>query len=143
MPYKKTDLVTVVSDLVAAYVGNNSVRPTDVPDLIMRVHEAVTRIDQGEIIEPVQPPVPAVPLRKSVTSTYIVCLEDGRKFKSLRRHLKARYGMTPDEYRAKWGLPANYPMVAPDYAQARSKLAKEIGLGRKRRINSPLRRRTK
>src|SRR3954449_11680489 len=139
MPYKKTDLVTIVSDLVAAYVGNNSVRPTDVPDLIMRVHEAVTRIDQGEIIEPVQPPVPAVPLRKSVTSTYIVCLEDGRKFKSLRRHLKARYGMTPDEYRAKWGLPANYPMVAPDYAQARSKLAKEIGLGRKRRINSPLR----
>jgi predicted transcriptional regulator len=143
MPYKKTDLVTIVSDLVAAYVGNNSVRPTDVPDLIMRVHEAVTRIDQGEIIEPIQPPIPAVPPRKSVTSTYIVCLEDGRKFKSLRRHLKARYGMTPDEYRAKWGLPADYPMVAPDYAQARSKLAKEIGLGRKRRINSPLRRRNK
>ena len=119
-------------DIVAAYVGNNSVPAAQVPEVIQTVYKSLNALE-GESAEPKgEPPKPAVSVRRSVTPEYIVCLEDGKKLKMLKRHLRAAYDMTPDEYRAKWGLPADYPMVAPNYAAQRSDFAKKIGLGRKR-----------
>ncbi|MDX8443816.1 MucR family transcriptional regulator [Mesorhizobium australafricanum] len=123
-------LIELTADVVSAYVSNNPVPVSDLPGLIDQVHAAL----KGTIGGPVPKPgdlKPAVPIKKSVTPDYIISLEDGKKFKSLKRHLSTHYGLTPDEYRAKWGLPADYPMVAPNYAAARSALAKTLGLGRK------------
>ncbi|MBY8821070.1 MucR family transcriptional regulator [Sphingomonas colocasiae] len=125
-------LITLTADIVAAHVSNNSVAIADLPDLIGRVHVALSGL--GAPAEaPVEELKPAVSIRSSIKPDYIVCLEDGKKLKMLRRHLMTHYGMTPDDYRAKWGLPKDYPMVAPDYAEKRRTLAKEIGLGTKGR----------
>lgn len=125
------DLVEFSSEIVAAYVSNNSVAPGDLPRLIADVHAALKGLGKEEASEPVEEKKPAVPIRKSVTADYIICLEDGKKFKSLKRHLRTHYNLSPEEYREKWGLPADYPMVAPSYSATRSKLAKDNGLGRK------------
>ena len=119
-------------DIVSAYVGNNSVPAAQVPDVINTVYHSLTSLDITGPDARAEPPKPAVSVRRSITPDYIVCLEDGKKLKMLKRHLRAAYNMTPDEYRAKWGLPADYPMVAPNYAAQRSDFAKKIGLGRKR-----------
>jgi predicted transcriptional regulator len=128
-----TPITEMAVDIVTAYVGNNSVSAAELPDIIRNVYSALSAADtQGNA--PLQPPQkPAVSPRRSITPEYIICLEDGGKFKSLKRHLRAKYDMSPDEYRTKWGLASDYPMVAPSYAEARSKLAKEMGLGRGRR----------
>lgn len=124
-------LITLTADIVAAHVSNNSVAVNDLPTLIDNVHGALSKLsDQGNTQQE-QPQEPAVPIRQSVKRDYIVCLEDGKKLKMLKRYLSTRYGMTPDEYRKKWGLPSDYPMVAPAYAEQRRDLAKTIGLGRK------------
>ena len=115
--------------IVASFVSNNSVPGSELPALILSVADAVTSIGSPNGAQ--DAPKPAVPVKKSVTPEYIVCLEDGKKLKMLKRHLKTAYNMTPDEYRQRWGLPANYPMVAPNYAKQRSRLAKKIGLGRR------------
>jgi predicted transcriptional regulator len=121
----------LAAHIVSAYVANNSVPAADLPDLIATVHQAVSGLSQPK--EPaVEPQVPAVNPKRSVYPDYIISLEDGKRFKSLKRHLMSHYGMSPEEYRAKWNLPADYPMVAPNYATARSELAKKMGLGRKR-----------
>ena len=122
-------VIEMTADVVSAYVGNNVVPSTELPELIRGVHEALSQIEAGHV-EP-EPLEPAVPVKKSVNADYIVCLEDGKKFKSLKRHLRTKYDMSPEEYREKWGLAADYPMVAPNYAKQRSELAKKMGLGRK------------
>jgi predicted transcriptional regulator len=126
--------IELAADIVSAYVSNNSVAVHDLPALIGDVHAALVRVGRGAPA-PAAPENlrPAVPVKKSVASDYIVCLEDGKKFKSLKRHLRTQYNMSPEDYREKWGLPPDYPMVAPNYAQARSQLAKEMGLGSQRR----------
>jgi predicted transcriptional regulator len=127
------DVIALTAQIVSAYVGNNPVAASDIPALLNQVHSALTRLlataveHGGEVLKP------AVALKRSVTPEYIVCLEDGKKFKSLKRHLRTQYKMTPEQYREKWGLPADYPMVAPNYAAARSNLAKQMGLGQQRR----------
>jgi predicted transcriptional regulator len=125
-------LLTLTADIVAAHVLNNSVGLADLPDLISRVHGALAGLGTP-VVAPVEEQKPAVSIRSSVKSDYIVCLEDGKKLKMLRRHLMTHYGMTPEDYRAKWNLPKDYPMVAPDYAERRRVLAKAIGLGTKGR----------
>jgi predicted transcriptional regulator len=120
-----------VVEIVAAYVSHNAVGMTDLTKVIGDVHRAIVQLATGATVEPVVALVPAVSIRQSIKPDFIVCLEDGKKFKSLKRHLTL-LGMTPDEYRAKWGLPADYPMVAATYATARSQIAKATGLGRKR-----------
>jgi predicted transcriptional regulator len=125
--------IELAADIVSAYVSNNSVAASDLPGLIGDVHGALMRVSGGAQEAPVEAPKPAVPIKKSVSADFIVCLEDGKKFKSLKRHLRTQYNMSPEEYREKWGLPADYPMVAPSYAQARSNLAKQMGLGQQRR----------
>jgi predicted transcriptional regulator len=125
--------IELAADIVSAYVSNNSVPSSDLPTLINEIHSALMRVGGGTVEVPIEAPKPAVPLKKSVTPDYIVCLEDGKKFKSLKRHLRTQYNMTPEQYREKWGLPVDYPMVAPNYAKARSELAKEMGLGQQRR----------
>ena len=129
------ELVELAAEIVAAYVGNNAVPSNELPSLIKDVYgalaEAVGAAAAPQEAEPEVPAKPAVPIRRSVTDDYIVCLECGGKFKSLRRHLKSRHDLTPEEYRAKWNLPADYPMVAKNYHEARSKLAKDMGLGRR------------
>jgi predicted transcriptional regulator len=132
MDHQDPDLVALAGGLVAAYVENNEVSAQDLPSLIGIVHAAL-RQQMLPKEESAPQLVPAVSVKKSVTPDYIVCLEDGKKFKSLKRHLRSAYGMTPDEYRAKWRLPADYPMVAPAYAATRSELAKAMGLGVKRK----------
>lgn len=122
-------LITLTADIVAAHVSNNSVAVSDLPLLIGNVHRALAGLS-SEATTPVTAPEPAVPVRLSVKKDYIICLDDGKKMKMLKRHLMTHYGMTPDDYRAKWGLPADYPMVAPAYAEQRRVLAKAIGLGR-------------
>ncbi|ESY63569.1 MucR family transcriptional regulator [Mesorhizobium sp. LNHC252B00] len=124
-------LIELAADVVSAYVSNNPIPVGDLPALIGQVHAALRATAGGVSAQEPVALTPAVPIRKSVTADYIISLEDGRKFKSLKRHLSTHYGLTPDEYRAKWGLPADYPMVAPNYAAARSSLAKTMGLGRK------------
>ena len=127
------DFLELAVEIVAAYIGNNSVPAGELPGLIADVHTSLIRMTEGSQEPPVEAPKPAVPARKSVTSDFIICLEDGKKFKSLKRHLRTQYDMSPEEYRAKWGLGSDYPMVAPSYAKARSQLAKEMGLGQQRR----------
>lgn len=124
-------LIELTADVVAAYVSNNPVPAGELPNLIADVHSALGRVGTGVEQVPAEKPKPAVNPKKSVHDDYIVCLEDGKKFKSLKRHLMTHYGLTPDQYREKWGLDATYPMVAPNYAAARSQLAKKMGLGRK------------
>lgn len=125
-------LLSLTAEVVAAYVGNNSIRASEVPVLIADVHSAFKRhVEQDEPPVLVEKPKPAVNPKKSVMDDYIICLEDGKKFKSLKRHLMTHYNMTPEQYREKWDLDPNYPMVAPNYAEARSRLAKKMGLGRK------------
>ena len=125
--------IELTASIVSAYVSNNSVPSSDLPALIGQVHSALTRVSGGHGELPSEPPKPAVSLKKSITPDYIVCLEDGKKFKSLKRHLRTQYNMTPEQYRDKWSLPPDYPMVAPNYAMARSQLAKQMGLGQQRR----------
>ena len=125
-------LVTLTADIVAAHVSNNSVAVSDLPVLIQNVHGALAGLGAA-VAEPEVKQEPAVSIRSSIKPDFIVCLEDGKKLKMLKRHLMTHYQMTPDQYRAKWNLPADYPMVAPNYAEQRRTLAKKIGLGTKRR----------
>jgi predicted transcriptional regulator len=125
--------IELTADIVSAYLSNNSVPSAEIGNLISQIYAALKRVSGGQVAVPVEPPKPAVPVKRSVTAEYIVCLEDGLKFKSLKRHLRTRYGMTPDQYREKWGLPPDYAMVASNYAAARSQLAKQMGLGQQRR----------
>jgi predicted transcriptional regulator len=125
--------IKLTADIVSAYVSNNSVAAADIPSLINDVHNALMRVSSPQRDGPVEAARPAVPVKKSIAPDYIVCLEDGKKFKSLKRHLRSQYNMTPEQYRDKWGLPPDYPMVAPNYAAARSQLAKRMGLGQQRR----------
>ncbi len=129
----KTEIVELTSDIVAAYVGNNAVPSADLPSLINEVYRALAGAVAGVSDKPANDAKPAVPVRRSVTDDYIICLEDGKKFKSLKRHLRTHYNLTPEQYREKWNLPVDYPMVAPEYAKARSALAKKMGLGQRRR----------
>ena len=122
----------LTADIVSAYVSNNTVAASEIPDLISQVHRALLRVSGGAAEMHAEPVKPAVSVKRSVTPEYIVCLEDGKKFKSLKRHLRTQYNMTPEQYREKWNLPAEYPMVAPNYAAARSQLAKQMGLGQQR-----------
>ena len=125
-------LAELTADIVSAYVSKNAVRSNDLPLLISEVHAALAGLrSEPKAAEPVEAPKPAVPVKKSITPDFLISLENGQKFRSLKRHLMTSYGMTPDDYRAKWGLPADYPMVAPNYAAQRSELAKSLGLGRK------------
>ena len=130
-PIEARRLIELTADIVSAYVGNNTIASSELPKLLGDVHGAVVRGAAGIDQKVEEKPQPMVPVKKSVTPDYIVCLEDGKKFKSLKRHLRTKYDMSPDEYRAKWGLPADYPMVAPSYSAARSQLAQKMGLGRK------------
>jgi predicted transcriptional regulator len=127
-------IIALAAEIVAAYVSNNLVAKPALPDLIGQVHAALMRSSEGApapvVVEAA--PIPAVRIRKSITPDFLICLEDGKKFKSLKRHLRTSYGMTPADYRAKWGLPDDYPMVAPEYAAKRSAMAKELGLGQTR-----------
>jgi predicted transcriptional regulator len=126
------DLVEFTGEIIAAYVSHNAINIADLPGLIAKVHTALTTLGTGEAPTASVPELkPAVPIRKSVTPDYLICLEDGKQFKSLKRHLMTHFQLTPDQYRAKWGLPENYPMVAPAYSATRSTLAKSAGLGRK------------
>jgi predicted transcriptional regulator len=122
-------VLALAAQIVAAHVSNNTVAPDALPALIRQVHQALA--SAGRVAPEPEKPQPAVPIKKSVFPDYIVCLEDGKKLKMLKRHLQSAYNLTPDEYRARWGLPSDYPMVAPNYAERRSTLAREIGLGRK------------
>ncbi len=130
---EKTAITEMAVDIVTAYVGNNTVSTSELPDVIRCVYSALSLAETEGNAPPAPPQKPAVSPRRSITPDYIICLEDGGKYKSLKRHLRAKYDISPDEYRAKWGLASDYPMVAPNYAEARSKLAKEMGLGRGRR----------
>ncbi|MDP2119298.1 MAG: MucR family transcriptional regulator [Hoeflea sp.] len=125
-------LIELTAEIVAAYVSNNSVAANDLPSVISQVHAALGGATMP-LEEVVEKPKPAVSVRRSIQNDYLICLEDGQKFKSLKRHLMTHYGLTPEQYREKWELPADYPMVAPAYAEARSRLAKEMGLGQKRK----------
>src|ERR671927_419598 len=127
------NLAELVADIVGSYVSHNSVQVADLPKLISEVHSALQRTANGGQQTEEKTQEPPVPVRRSVQADYIVCLEDGKKFKSLKRHLRTQYNMTPEQYREKWALPVDYPMVAPNYAKARSELAKEMGLGQQRR----------
>lgn len=128
--------VDLTASIVSAYVSNNPTTASEIPALISQIHAALVRVSNSGL-EPVpEPAKPAVSVKKSMTSDYLVCLEDGKRFKSLKRHLRTQYNMSPEQYREKWGLPADYPMVAPNYAVARSQLAKKMGLGQQRRRRS-------
>ena len=134
------EILLLSADIVSAYISNNAVQASELPDLIEGVHGALRRVTaapapaakeaSAEVLKP------AVPVKKSVTPEFLICLEDGKKFKSLKRHLRTHYDLTPDAYRAKWGLAADYPMVAPAYARERSQLAKQMGLGQQRRMRA-------
>lgn len=128
-----SDLIDLTADIVSAYVSNHSVAAQDLPGLIADVHQALSRTHSGMHEPEPEPLKPAVNPKKSVFPDYIICLEDGKKFKSLKRHLRTHYDLSPEEYREKWGLAPDYPMVAPNYAAARSALAKKMGLGQQRR----------
>jgi len=129
----KTELVEMTAEIVSAYVSANQVPPQDLPALIRTVYSALQEIAGRPGVAQDNAQEPAIAVKKSVTADYIICLEDGKRFKSLKRHLRTRYAMTPDEYRSKWGLPHDYPMVAPNYAKERSNLAKRMGLGHSRK----------
>ena len=121
-------ILECASDIVSAYVSNNPIQSAELPELIKQIHSTLTALEKSDVsagsLEP------AVPVKKSITDDFLICLEDGKKFKSLKRHLRSKYGMSPEQYREKWGLPYDYPMVAPSYARKRSALAKEMGLGK-------------
>ena len=123
-------IITLTADIVAAHVSNNNVAVSDLPTLIANVHAALAGLGTPQVVVPT-PAEPAVPIRSSIKADYLICLEDGKKLKMLKRHLMTHYGLTPQDYRTKWGLPASYPRVAPNYAEQRRALAKQIGLGRK------------
>jgi predicted transcriptional regulator len=125
--------VQLTANIVSAYLSKNTVATAEIPTLIGQVYSALLRVSSGQVAASAEPLKPAVPVKRSITAEYIVCLEDGKKFKSLKRHLRTQYDMTPEQYREKWGLPPDYPMVAPNYAAARSQLAKQMGLGQQRR----------
>jgi predicted transcriptional regulator len=127
------NFIELTAEIVSAYVSNNTVPAAEIPALISQVHMALARVSGKSGDAPAEPLKPAVSVKKSITPEYVVCLEDGKKFKSLKRHLRTQYNMTPEQYREKWGLGADYPMVAPNYAAARSQLAKQMGLGQQRR----------
>lgn len=126
---EKPELLEMTADIVSAYVSNNTVNADALPGLISSIHSMLSQVSGGGAQPEPEPQEPAVPVRKSISPDFLICLEDGRKFKSLKRHLRTKYDMSPEEYRAKWGLPKDYPMVAPNYAKARSDLAKQMGLG--------------
>ena len=130
---KQQDLVGMAANIVSAFVSANQVAPQEIPGIIRTVHAALCEVSGAAPSAHEPAPEPAVSVKKSITPDYIICLEDGKKFKSLKRHLRTRYGMSPDDYRSKWGLPHDYPMVAPNYAKERSNLAKRMGLGQARR----------
>jgi predicted transcriptional regulator len=132
-PMSESNYIELTAEIVSAYVSNNPVPAADMAGLINQVHSALTRVSAGQADVQPEPLKPAVSVKKSITPDYIICLEDGKKFKSLKRHLRTQYNMTPEQYREKWGLPPDYPMVAPNYAAARSQLAKQMGLGQQRR----------
>ncbi|WP_410050643.1 MucR family transcriptional regulator [Bosea sp. BH3] len=136
-------IVDLVAGIVSAFVAHNSVPTSELPALIASTHAALVGLgkEQAPVVE--EKLVPAVAIKKSITPDHLICLEDGKKFKSLKRHLRSAYDLSPDQYRAKWGLPSDYPMVAPAYAEARSNLAKKMGLGNQRRKTAPARARTK
>jgi predicted transcriptional regulator len=125
--------IELTAKIVSAYLGNNSVPTGEIANLISQVHAALKRVAGSQVAVAAEAAKPAVSVKRSINSDYIVCLEDGKKFKSLKRHLRTRYNMTPEQYREKWGLPADYPMVAPNYAATRSQLARQMGLGQQRR----------
>jgi predicted transcriptional regulator len=127
------NFIELTASIVSAYLSNNPTPAGDIPNLISQVHSALMRVSSGRTEAPLEPAKPAVSLKKSIAPDYLVCLEDGKRFKSLKRHLRTQYSMTPEQYREKWGLPADYPMVAPNYAVARSQLAKKMGLGQQQR----------
>ena len=127
------NFIDLTANIVSAYVSNNPVPASDIPALIGQVHAALQRVSSGRGEASLEPAKPAISVKKSMTAEYLVCLEDGKHFKSLKRHLRTKYNMTPEQYREKYNLPADYPMVAPNYAVARSQLAKKMGLGQQRR----------
>jgi len=133
------DLLRMSVEIVSAYVSNNSISATQVPEVISTVYGALDSINGQTVTASAESQKPAISVRRSINPDHIVCLEDGKKLKMLKRHLRAAYGMSPDEYRAKWGLPSDYPMVAPNYALQRSAFAKQIGLGRKKGEKLPRR----
>jgi len=120
----------MVADIITAYVSHNPLPSSSLPDVIANVHSTIERLSHDRVEQGREAQKPAVPIKKSVTDDYLICLEDGKKLKMLKRYLRTQYGMTPEEYRAKWNLPSDYPMVAPNYARRRSEFAKQIGLGR-------------
>jgi predicted transcriptional regulator len=128
-----SNYIELTADIVSAYVSNNVVAAGDISALISQVHSALLRVSNGQNEVVSEALKPAIAVKKSITPDYLICLEDGKKFKSLKRHLRTQYNMTPEHYREKWGLAADYPMVAPNYAEARSQLAKQMGLGQQRR----------
>ena len=132
---KQNELMSLTANIVASHVSHNEINSDDLPKVIRDVYNTLSTI--GEPAEAKERPAPAVPVNKSVTPDYIVCLEDGKKLKMLKRHLKTAYDMTPEQYRERWRLPADYPMVAPNYSKQRSKLAQDIGLGRRRKGQKP------
>ena len=132
----RQELLALTAEIVASFVGYNTAAVGDLPALIASVHESLSLVGRPEAAKAAEPLVPAVPIKKSITADYLVCLEDGRKFKTLKRHLRTRFNMTPEEYRRRWELPGDYPMVAPGYAERRSALAKSYGLGRKAKAPS-------
>jgi predicted transcriptional regulator len=130
---ESSSYIQLTANIVSAYVSNNTVPSAEIPILIGQVYSALMRVSTSPVAAPAEALKPAVPVKRSITAEYLVCLEDGKKFKSLKRHLRTQYDMTPERYREKWGLPPDYPMVAPNYAAARSQLAKQMGLGQQRR----------
>jgi predicted transcriptional regulator len=135
MDETETDLITLTASIVSAYVSHNTIVAENLPNFITSVHGALRSASIEATKEPKEELKPAVPVKKSIYPEYIICLEDGKKFKSLKRHLRTHYDLSPEEYRERWGLPADYPMVAPMYAAARSQLAKTMGLGQRRKSN--------
>jgi predicted transcriptional regulator len=129
----KNEIIELTAEIVSAYVSNNTVGATELPHIISEVHNALTRATGREAPPAREELKPAIAIKKSVTPDYIICLEDGKKFKSLKRHIRTHYNLSPEQYREKWDLPHDYPMVAPNYASARSQLAKKMGLGQRRR----------
>jgi predicted transcriptional regulator len=125
------NFIDLTASIVSAYLSNNPTPASEIPALISQIHAALLRISTGKVA--LEPAKPAVSVKRSITPDYLVCLEDGKRFKSLKRHLRSQYNMTPEQYRDKWELPSDYPMVAPNYAVARSQLAKKMGLGQQRR----------
>jgi predicted transcriptional regulator len=134
-----SNFIELAADIVSAYVTKNSLPTSELPNLINEVHSALMRVANGATEPSAEAPKPAVSVRKSITPDFLICLDDGKKFKSLKRHLRTQYNLTPEQYREKWGLPSDYPMVAPNYSKTRSELAKEMGLGQQRRKRRPAR----